>query len=152
MSTIHQLGAGTLRVLTVPDPIADPPTVALDHPLTGYRVTLHGVPDGMRALLIAVITGSGTEIPVSPHFANNAATGFTIGVGLLRTNRPAPRLGPVDRIGLDPEPGQTAWRDRVLDRLDGRLIQLEAHPPGCSCGRSVPIPRQRDAAETGAMR
>ncbi len=143
MSTIHQLGSGRLRVLTEQALLQTQLSVALDHPLTGHRLTLRAVPDQQRAVLVAVIDGPGTDIPARAHFANSAATGFVIGAGLLIANRPAPGLGPADRIGIEPEPGKPAWQRRVLDRLEGRHILLEAHLPGCRCGAAVPIPRQR---------
>lgn len=143
MSTIHQLGSGRLRILTERALLQAQLSVALDHPLTGHRLTLRAVPDRQRAVLVAVIDAAGTDIPARAHFANSAATGFVIGAGLLIANRPAPDLGPADRVGIEPEPGKPAWQRRVLERLEGRHILLEAHLPECRCGAAVPIPHQR---------
>ncbi|GAB4001602.1 hypothetical protein GCM10029992_37570 [Glycomyces albus] len=139
MSTFHTLGAGRLRVSYEPNGPQGPVTIGLEDPVTGHRLTLHQLPDDRHAALVAVPTESGT--------GEQTAAEVVIGAGRVRANRPAPGLGPADRIGLEAEPGKTAWRTRALERLDGHLVRLEAHEPDHQAASVPPIPRQRTAPE-----
>jgi hypothetical protein len=150
MSTIQELGYGTLRVLPEGDPPGVPLTIALDHPNGRTRVTLSRVPTGKAVILVAVRTVPATDIGATVHFANAVATGFTLGSGLVWSNQPAPGLGPVDRISVEPDRDWPGWNRDMLARLDGRRISLEAHPPGCSCGRGLTLPGPRSAPEQEA--
>jgi hypothetical protein len=151
MNDIRVLGTGRIRILPGPKTLDQSLTLCLER-AGGHRVTLASVPTGQRSLIVAVMQAPPDGLPLKSHFTNAVAAGFALGSGVLWGNQPAPALGPIDQIGLVDEADQGGWRSSVLDRLEGRTVQLEAHPAACTCGRAIPIPRQRTATGQEAQR
>jgi hypothetical protein len=151
MNDIRVLGTGRIRILSGPKALDQSLTLCLER-AGGHRVTLASVPTGQRSLIVAVVQPPPDGLPLKSHFTTAVAAGFALGTGALWGNRPAPGLGPIDQIGLVDEADQGGWRSSVLDRFEGRTVQLEAHPATCTCGRGPSIPRQRAVTGQGAQR
>jgi len=148
MNDIRVLGTGRIRLLPGPKTLDQSLTLCLEQ-ANAHRVTLASVPTGRRSLIVAVAQTAPDGLKA--HCANAAAAGFTLGIGVIWGNQPAPGLGPIDQIGLV-DKAEGGWRSRMLDHFDGRTVQLEAHPAACTCGRGLPIPRQRAQAGREAQR
>ena len=151
MNDIRVLGTGRIRLLPGPKTLDQSLTLCLERP-NGHRVTLASVPAGRRSLIVAVVQPPLDGLLLKTHFTNFVAAGFALGTGVLWGNQPAPGLGPIDQIGLVDEADRGGWRSNVLDRFNGRTVQLEAHPAACTCGRGTPIPHQGTATGQEAQR